>query len=234
MNYSEQDILPWIEFIKNPVEVTKTEEKSTTKAGSTIKGATEINFIIKVPKNAEPGYHMGIITLDPLTRKTGRTISIKGVVPFTFIFKVPGKAVRDGKIFEVTSSGYSGDFLNIDIFFQNTGTVTITTLPTYIKIFDKKNNNIDSFTWSALYLKPGEMQHLTAHWDVRNVEFGVYDAEVKIDYISGYASKKSTIELHERLQMPPARVVEKEFVFPWWVVAILALIVIIAYIYYKS
>ena len=234
MNYSEQDILPWIEFINNPVELVKTEETSKTKAGSTIKGAREVNFILNVPKNAEPGYHMGVITLDPLTPKTGRTITIKAIVPFTFIFKVPGKALRDGKIFEVSSGSYYNGGLIIDIFFQNTGTVTFSTLPIEIKIFDKKNNPIDSFSSIVVYIKPGEMKHLTALWNLKDVELGRYNAEVKIDYISGYALKKSTIEVYEKPQIIPARVVEKEFVFPWWVVVILALIVIIVYIYYKS
>ncbi len=234
MNYSDQDILPWIEFIKNPVELVKSEETSKTKAGSTIKGAREVNFIIKVPKDAEPGYHMGVITLDPLTPKTGRTVSIKTIVPFTFIFKVPGKAVRDGKIFEVSSGSYYNDGLIINIFFQNTGTVTISTLPLEIKISDKKNNPVDSLSSAAVYIKPGEMKQLTALWHIENVELGNYNAEVKIDYVSGYALKKSTIEVYGKPLIVPARVVEKEFVFPWWVFVILALIVIVAYIYYKS
>jgi hypothetical protein len=232
-NYSEQDILPWIEFISNPVELTKNEETSKTKAGSTIKGAREVNFILKVPKDAEPGYHMGVITLDPLIPQTGRPITIKAVVPFTFIFKIPGKAIRDGKIFEVSSGGYYNYDLIIDIFFQNTGTVTISTLPIEIKIFDKKNNLIDSLSSRIVYVKPGEMMHLTANWDVKDVELGIYNARVKIDYITGYAFKESTIEVYEKPQMIPARIVEKEFAFPWWVVVIIGLIVIIAYIYYK-
>jgi hypothetical protein len=177
---------------------------------------------------------MGVITLDPLTPKAGRTIAIKAIVPFTFIFKVPGKALRDGKIFEVSSGGYYNDRLNIDIFFQNTGTVTISTLPAEIKISDKKNNPIDGLSSTVVYIKPGEMKHLTAPWDVTDVELGIYNAEVKIDYITGYALKKSTIELYKKPQISPARIVEKEFVFPGWVVVIVALIVIIAYIYYKS
>jgi hypothetical protein len=234
MNYSEQDILPWIEFINNPVELTKSEEKSKTKAGSAIKGAREVDFIINVPKDAEHGYHMGVITLDPLSPEAGRAITIKAIVPFTFIFKVPGKALRDGKIFEVSSGGYYNDRLTIDIFFQNTGTVTISILPAEIRISDKKNNFIDSLSSPVVYIKPGEMKHLTTPWDVKDVELGIYNAEVKIDYITGYAFKKSTIELYKKPQISPARIVEKEFVFPWWIVVIVALIVIIAYIYYKS
>jgi len=234
MNYSEQDILPWIEFIKNPVDLAKTEEIPKTKAGSMIKSAKEVTFIVNVPKDAEPGYHMGMITLDPLVPKTGRTITIKAIVPFTFVFKVPGKAIRDGKIFEVSSGSYYSGGIILDIFFQNTGTVTISTLPIEIKIFDKKNNPIDSFSSEVFSIKPGEMKHMTALWNLKNVEFGIYDAEVKIDYISGYAFKRSTIEVYEKPQIIPARIVEKEFVFPWWVVVIVVLVVIIAYIYYKS
>jgi len=234
MNYSEQDILPWIEFISNPVEMTKIEDLSKTKAGGTIKGAKEINFIIKVPKDAEPGYHMGIITLTPLNIQTNKLVVIQAIVPLTFIFKVPGKAVRDAKIFEVSTNGYYNGNLILDIFFQNTGTVTFSILPVEVKIFDKKNNFIDEFTSYTVYVKPGEMKHISALWEKKDVELGNYNAEVKIDYMSGYALKKSNIELYSPQQIPPARVVEKEFVFPWWVVIVLVIVVIVAYMYYRG
>jgi hypothetical protein len=232
LNYSEENILPWIEFINNPVELKKTDNSLKTKTGANIRGAREVNFIINVPKNAEPGYHMGMINLNPLTSESGKMFTIKAVVPLTFIFKVPGKAVRDGRILEVSSGSYSSNGLILDIFFQNTGTVSMNALPVEIKIFDKNGNLIETVYSPYAYTKPGELKHITAFWDVKDVEYGQYKVNATIDYSSGHVFKESTIEVYERPEMPLARVVEKEFVFPWWVLVIL-IVVIGAYIYYK-
>jgi len=231
-NYSEEDILPWIEFINNPVELKKTDETLKTTTGARITGAREINFIINVPKNAEPGYHMGMVNFNPLAAESGKMFAIKAVTPLTFIFKVPGKAVREGRILDVSSGSYYNNGLLIDIFFENTGTVSMMIAPADIKIFDKNNNLIGTATSNYVYVKPGELKHMVAFWDVKDVEYGKYKVIANLDYISGYASKESTVEVYEKPEMPPARVVEKEFIFPWWVFVIL-IVIIAAYIYYK-
>jgi hypothetical protein len=232
LNYSEEDILPWIEFINNLVELKKTDNSLKTKTGSSIRGAKEVNFIINVPKNAEPGYHMGMINLNPITSESGKMFTIKAIAPLTFIFKIPGKAIREGRIFEVSSGSYSNNGLILDIFFQNTGTVSMNALPAEIKIFGKNGNSIWTVYSSYAYTRPGELKHITALWDVKGVEYGKYNANATIDYSSGYAFKESTIEVYERPEMPLPRVVEKGFVFPWWVLIIL-IVIIAAYIYYK-
>jgi hypothetical protein len=232
MNYSEEDILPWIDFINNPVELKKTDDSLKTKTGTKIRGAKEVNFVVNVPKKAEPGYHMGMINLNPLTTESGKMFAIKAVVPLTFMFRVSGKAVREGKILEVSSSGYYNDRVMIDLFFQNTGTVSMMASPASIRVFDKKGNFIGNAISNNIYTKPGELKHVTALLDAKNLEYGEYNVTADIEYSSGHASKESTIEVYEKPEIPPARVVEKEFVFPWWIFVIL-IVIIVAYIYYK-
>ncbi|MDI6826314.1 MAG: hypothetical protein QMD36_03950 [Candidatus Aenigmarchaeota archaeon] len=231
-NYSEEDILPWIEFINNPVELKKTEGTLKTRTVTKIRGAKEVNFIVNVPRDAEPGYHMGMITFDPLAPESGRMFTIKAIVPLIFIFKVPGKAIREGRILEVSSGSYYNNGLILDIFFQNTGTVSMMASPADIKIFDSKKNLIGTALSNFIYTKPGELKHLTAFWDMKDVEFGKYNVTVKIHYTTGYASKESTIEVYEKPEILPAKVVEKEIIFSWWVFVILV-IIILAYVYYK-
>jgi len=231
-NYSEENILSWIEFINNPVEVKKTDDSLKTKTGTRIRGAKEVNFIVHISKNAEPGYHMAIINLNPLSAEPGKMFTIKAIAPLTFIFKVPGKAIREGRILEVSSGSYYNNGLILDIFFQNTGTVSMSALPAEIKIFGKNSSLIGIVNSPYVYTKPGELKHISALWDVKNVEYGKYNVNATINYFSGHTSKESTIEVYERPELPPARVVEKEFIFPWWVFVIL-IVIILAYIYYK-
>jgi hypothetical protein len=236
-NYSEEDIGSWVEFLSNPVELEKPQEGQTTKAGVPIVGAREIIFILKVPKNAEPGYHSGIINLNPTgSHEAPSMITIKAVVPLKFIFKVPGKAIREGKILEISSGNYESDNrLNVIIYFQNTGTVTMGVGPAVVNIFDERGL-LDSLSSNFDYVKPGKIATFSGFWFPKDIKLGRYNATAKIDYFTGSVSKQSFIDVYERPTPPVGKVVEKEFVFPWWMIALLFIVVVIIALiyYYKS
>jgi len=233
-NYSEEDVSSWVEFVSNPVELKHTDEQPRTKAGSTIKGATEITFLIHVPKDAEPGYHTGKITLDPRPPPTYTGMfTIKAVVPFTYIFKVPGITVREGRIFGLASGDYSGNNLILEVFFQNTGTVTMFPNAGTIEIFDERNRTLDTLSTSRDYIKPGEMKRLKAFWNVEGLKLGEYEALAEVDYVTGFAIKMSTIEVYERPSVPPtAKAIERIYLFPWRILVVIV-IVIIGYLFYR-
>jgi hypothetical protein len=235
LNYSEEDVSSWVEFNSNPVELKRADEKLTTKAGSTITGAKEITFIIHVPKNAEPGYHTGKINFDPRAPPGyGGMFTIETVVPFTYIFKVPGLAVRGGKIFDVVSSDCSGKNLVLEIFFRNTGTVTFFPNAGKVEIFDRRNRTIDTLYTPTNYIKPGEMKRFKIAWNVEDLALGSYDASARVDYVTGSASKKSTIEVFECPSAPPtAKVIERAYAFPWWILVIIVIIIATIYLFLK-
>jgi hypothetical protein len=233
-NYSEEDVSSWVEFLSNPVELKEVQESQNTKAGTPIAGAREIIFILKVPKNAEPGYHSGVINLNPASlHEAPSMISIKAVVPLKFIFKVPGKAIREGKILEVSSGNYDLDNrLNVNVYFQNTGTVTMGVGPAVVNIFDERGL-LDSLSSNFDYVKPGKTTIFSGFWFPKDIKLGKYNATAKIDYITDSAFKQSFIDVYERPTPPVGKVVEKEFVFPWWAIILLFIFVaIIALIYY--
>ena len=232
-NYSEEDISSWVEFLSNPVELKEIQEGENTKAGVPIAGAREIIFILKIPKNAEPGYHSGMINLNPTTFKGAPSmITIKAVVPLKFIFKIPGKAIREGKILEISSGNYMDDKLYANVYFQNTGTVTMGVGPGRVNILDERGS-LGSLSTNFAYVKPGETIKFFGFWFPEDIELGKYNATAKIDYFTDSAFKQSVIDVYKRPTPPVGKVIEKEFVFPWWAIVLLfIIIVIIALIYY--
>ena len=232
-NYSEEDISSWVEFISNPVKLEKSSESSTTKGGGKISGASEVIFILHVPKDAEPGYHSGLIDLYPIIPESSRPITIQSISPLIFIFKVPGKALREGKIMDLSSGSYYPGRLNLNVYFKNTGTVTIQLKPAKINVFGDDNKTIASLTSDSSFVKPGEIKRLTAFWPMKEVKIGTYNVTARIDYTTGYAFKKSIVEVYKP-PIIPGRVVEKPSVFPWWILIIFFLILLIGYIFYKS
>lgn len=224
-NFSEQSISPWVEFINNPVEVERTE-------GGTIKGASEVMFILNVPEDVEPGYHMGMINLDPVGPAKRAMFNIKAVVPLIFIFRVPGDAIRDARIIDVVPGDYSDGNLNLKMFVQNTGTVTLQSFKGTIDVFDKDDGKIFTLSRGGNSIKPGEIDSLNILWPVRDVEEGVYDVTATFDYSTGLVSKNTTIEV-TKIPLPVPRVVKEVYVFPWWVLLVVMIIFVIAYLIYK-
>lgn len=235
-NYSEEDTNSWIEFLNNPVELQETVEKKTTKAGVPITGAREIIFILNVPENAEPGYHSGRIDLNPTSfGGSPSMLSIKAVVPLIYVFRVPGRAIREGKILDVSSGDYGTDGrLNLKIYFQNTGTVTLKTIGS-AQIFDNRGI-LDSLSTNLDFVEPGKTVVFSGFWFPGNLKIGKYNATAELDYTTGLATKKSFIEVYERPVMPVAKVVEEEFIFPWWTMILIFIVIIIIaiYLYYKN
>ena len=224
-NFSEQSVSSCVEFINNPVKLEQTKDEM-------IKGASEVTFILKVPKDIEPGYHMGMINLNPAGPEKKAMFNIKAVVPLTFIFSVPGKAIRDARIIDIVPGDYSGDNLNLKMFVQNIGTVTLQSVNGIIDIFDKDGKKIITLSTSGNRIKPDEVSNFNLLWPVRNVEEGIYNAKLTFDYSTCIVSKNTTIKV-TKISIPTPQVVKEAYVFPWWVILVLIIIFVIAYFIYK-
>jgi len=232
-NYSEEDASSWVEFLRNPVEMEEPLNKETTKIGAPINGAREVIFILKIPEDAEPGYHSGRIDLEPTTFEGAPSmISIKAVAPLIFIFKVPGTAIREGKILEISSGDYTPDGrLKLNIYFQNTGTITLHATGS-AEIWDDRGK-LDSMGTNFAGVEPGKIVNFVGFWSPKNMEIGKYNATARIDYVTGSAFKQSIIDVYKPPTPPIGKVIEEEFVFPWWaIILIFIVIVLIALVYY--
>jgi len=230
-NYSEEDTSKWVEFLRNPVILKPSGELKTN--GGTIKGWREIEFVLNVPENAEPGYHTIIIR--PLPRvptREGWGVTIRAVTTVTILFKVPGRAIREGRILDTSSGNYVGNSLEVNVFFQNTGTTTIYSHVKSIKISDEYGRAVGSLSSNADFVEPGETKTFKTLWDIRGLDFGSYNANTTVCYITGCTSKQSVIELYVPIT-PPMVIYPEERPFSWLTMVIIILILVIAYIIYR-
>ncbi len=221
-NYSEEDTKTWISFLSNPVEL-----EPTSIPGSNIKSAREVSFFLSVPENAEAGYHTAYIMLDPKSAKQStKPISIRTVFPLTILFKVPGQAIREGKIYETTVSGVSADTTYFNTIFQNTGTVTMLITSGKIRIYDS-SGEVAVASLPSTYVKPGEVKNIRSLVNTA-LEPGEYKLQTIVYFSSGYAEKNSTIFVTEK----PSAIVKEKAGFPWWIIIII-MVMLLAYYWYK-
>ncbi|MEM7826547.1 MAG: hypothetical protein QW451_02885 [Candidatus Aenigmatarchaeota archaeon] len=226
-NYSEEPTANWVEFLSNPVEIKPSNESLRIGAGE-IKGWKEISFLLNVPEKAEPGYHL--VKVKPLPRVPSEAIGQAGarvvaITSVSILFKIPGEAKREGVILDVTQGKYFGDRLEINTYFQNTGSVTLSA-KAFQSIFNG-NELIENLTSPFQFVKPGEVAILKTFLPLNKISPGKFEVFTTVDFATNSTSKISTLTIEA---LP---IVEKpEEIFPWWVV-ILILILLISIGIYK-
>lgn len=228
-NYSEDDVVSYVEFLKNPVELVSGNETLKTSYGE-IRGWREINFLLNVPKDAEPGYHT--VKINPIPTVPSEAMGQAGarvvaVTSVTLLFSVPGDARREGIILDVVAGGYSGKRLEMDTYFQNTGTMTISARAE--QNFYVNNETIVNITSPIEFVKPGEIKILKAFLPAEGISVGDYNVSTKVSYTTGYTSKNSTVSITKAVEVS----ITPE-VYPWWIVVVIILVIIaIAICIYK-
>ncbi len=228
--YSEQDSSQWISFVNNPVKLLPPNEiLEKTKGGGTIKGMREISFILKVPEDAEPGYHVGEINMDPQVVHGTESIGIKSTMPMRYIFKVKGNAIRSGKILDVTTNGIRGTRLWLKIFYKNIGTVTTFIDNGNIIILNSDGKTIGSTSTNMGYVEPGSIKEFDGFIDYSYIEEGTYPVKAKVSFLTGSVEGDGVINIVKSSEIPTAKVIqgEKEKEFPLWIIILLITIVIV-------
>jgi hypothetical protein len=230
-NYSEEVLTSWAEFLVNPVELKPTNESLKTAAGE-VRGWREVSFILNVPNNAEPGYHLlrikplPAVPSEVLGQAGARVVAVTGV---NVLFKIPGDAKRDGIILDVVPGSYIGNRLEINTYFKNTGTVTVSARASHEIVAN--NTSIANITSSTELVKPGELKVLKAYLDVYKDMPQEIEARTTVSYTTGSDSKVF------KLSLPPIAApyvaVARPQVFPWWLIIALIVIVVGSILVYK-
>jgi len=234
-NYSEEDPSGWVQTFSNPVELKPITELQTF--GGAIKGWREVSFLVNVPKNAEPGYHLIKILPKPAlpSNSLGQVgVGITALTPITLIFKTPGEAIRDGKILDITTGRYLRNGVEIYTHFLNTGTVTISAKAKKIEIYDKNGTLITTLTSDTKKVKPGEKTVLTAFIPYGILGSGEYKVSSTVDFITGKVQKNATIKLYPKVIAAPAPPAAKPLVIPWWILVVIVIIIISVIIYWRG
>jgi hypothetical protein len=228
-NYSEEDTVEWIKFLSNPVELKSQNE--TLKTGyESIKGWREVDFLLEVPKDAEPGYHLVKINPNPSATTEisgGVGTRIVAMTSISIIYKVPGEAIRDGIILDTVPGNYRTNELGIDTYFQNTGTTTIIAMATQ-KIYDNDGNFITEIYSAKEALKPKEVRNLKSFLPLTGLSFGDYKVFTEVSYTTGSSYKNSTIPITQEALVAAKPKPEE---FPYWIYIVI--IIILAFIIYR-
>lgn len=184
-NFSEEDASKWIVYFSNPIVLKPQETPLETQVGK-IRTWREVSLMIKVPLNAEPGYHLVSVEPRPqVSQQPGGQIGIGliSLAKVNIFFKIDGTAVRDGEIVEILTEGNK-----VKVYFKNKGTVTMR-VRSYGQIFFE--NSSISFSTSSIDLKPNELGELIGYID-QPIK-GEYEGRVVVDFLSGEKEKTTTL-----------------------------------------
>jgi hypothetical protein len=214
-NYSEEDTTSWVKPISNPVLL----KYNPSNPMGQIKSWRNVDFLLKVPADAEPGVHLVVINPKPVMQEG--MVGINAIVPVTILFTVPGNAVRSGEILDII--GYmSGSTMSINTMFLNNGSVTIRPMGS-VDIYNG-SNIVKTITQATGLVKPGEMYQLIGDSGIGSG--GKYNVFSNASYITGFAVKSAPL----RLGIPPAAHIakgEEKGAFPLWVILIIIAIIIV-------
>ena len=231
---SQEDISDWIVFQQNPVLVSPRKSQVVTlEGGELVKANAEVVYKLNIPDDAEPGYHVGSIALSPkIIGGGGKTgVSMIGLTRYLFIFKVAGEAKRGGEVKNIYANRVGENKARIDVIFKNTGENTMSVWIDNLNIYDEFGNLTKVLRSGLEYVAPGEVKILPVYWNDIDLDSGFYKTEVKLNYITGYATKTTTIEIPDIITVPPE--IPQDSEFPWWIV-LLAMLLVILIIYWKS
>ncbi|MCX6815495.1 MAG: hypothetical protein NT120_01415 [Candidatus Aenigmarchaeota archaeon] len=192
-NFSEEPTMRWVQFINNPVEI---DTKSSKTAGRAWK---DVTFILNIPRDAEPGYH--VIKINPQPTVYGNLgapvgTSIVATTSVSILFNVKGDAKRDGIILDSTAAGYANNPFTIKTFFRNTGTTTLYGRST-TKVYDINGNNVNEYYSAKMYVNPNTVA--TFETPVNdNLKEGDYNIVSSVAFTTGTAEKNATIHLYKQ------------------------------------
>lgn len=231
---SQEPIDKWIAFQQNPVLVSPRKNIiATLEGGEVVKANAEAVYKLSIPNNAEPGYHIGSISFNPKvsTSGQGEGVATLGITRYIFIFKVRGVADRNGEVQNVYADRVDKNKARIDVLFKNTGKDTMSVWISNLKISDEVGNEVATLTGGIAYIPPGQTQALQVYWNSNNLSSGTYQADAKVDFITGFAAKQVSIEIPVQPSAPVSET-PTGFDIPWWLIVLIALLLILI-IYWK-
>lgn len=222
--YSEEDVVPWVNFIQNPFELSTSDVSPSSPPGA--RGWREISFLIQIPRDAEPGYHT--VKIDPIPSTPSESIGgagarIVAVTSVTVIFRVRGDASRSGLILDVVRGNFVGTGLEMNTYFQNTGTVTVSARTAQRVL--QNGTEVARASSGMDYVAPGSTKDFITLLPAASVPPGDYDVSTEVSFETGSSSKNSTMSVYQVAPAIAARQQAEEF--PWTIVAVLILVVVI-------
>ncbi len=236
---SEESIKSWIKFPLNPYILNPKNVKIIKLPdGTELKYNSKATFLISVPKDAEPGYHVGAINIVPKlnTKISGGTgVATVGVARLVFFFRVPGVVERTGKIIDIEVDRLSKYMIRVDVLFKNTGTVTMTASLSNVVIYDSYGHKIKAFSGALKKVAPGQTVVMSAYWrDPAGIKSGEAKISATVSYLGGKSTFSKKVYIPSEITAPKAIKIsaKPKREVPWWLI-IMIFSLIGLYIYWK-
>ena len=202
---SEEDISEWVTLMDDSVLVPPEKELRYLESGGAAYANKKLGAIISVPDDAEPGYHAGFISPYPRTSSQagGTGIGIITVVEMAYVVNVLGNAVRDADIIGINLRRDAPDYGTLQILVKNSGTVTLSALADYIRVFDDENNTVFERGSNEFKIRPGNIGSIETRLDTTGLE-GEYHTEAHVGWLTGEDDVTGTIDIGEYVPPPPS------------------------------
>lgn len=195
---SEEDGSPWVFFPANPYVLKHENETLKTASGGSITDWKKVSFVLNVPKDAEPCNHAVQIRPNPyIAEEYGTAVNIVAITSITVKFAVEGECAISGRILDITQKEDSPDGnVEIDAYFQNTGTATVSAHAPSIAVYSENGTKIDAQPSGYTYVKPGEISVLSAKFSSGKFQQeGRYAVNATVHYGANSTSKEATITI---------------------------------------
>ncbi len=194
---SEEIISNWIEFIQPTITLIPGEVDKDLPGYVT--SSKKMSFILRIPENADPGYHAARIGFDPVFSEDKQSTDAKFIaftsVEIPVVFKVDGYAVRSGYI-----TGFDVVGNRIDVNFYNNGTTTLNIKPGIVSVRNG-GNIITGFTTTPKLVPPKKSATFSGFMQ-KPIPTGSYELYSELNWTTGSANRTANvrIEFEESLE----------------------------------
>lgn len=197
---SEEKVGGWVSFLDNPIILPTQRTLFINNEGRSIEANQEVEAVLRVPQDAEPGQHIGLISLEPRNSFSGtseKQIATIATIVYVYTFTVPGKVAREAKVI-----GFSSDYNTgkVSVIVKNTGTVSLNVwglVEIYTGLPERYMMDL-----THAFLKPGETTTLVARLN-QPIEEGVYKAQAILKWHGGESQKEGFIDLFNTISAAP-------------------------------
>lgn len=242
--FSEQEIESWVSFSEETYTIDPSSDTVQNLAdGSTVRADGSAEITVRVPEDAEPGYHGGQIQVNPkFPSGSGFGARVLGLARPSFYFRVPGDVERRIEYRGIEAVRTDENQAQIVATFRNTGTVTTALAGGEADISKRDEGNVGTALLNTnLRIPPGETRRMDTRWTSNNVEGGNYEISGTVDYRTGQVFVSDSFTLTDAPREPvevdqPGQDdsgPEEGSDFPW-LLAILLLVLIGLLLYYAG
>lgn len=221
-NMSQQRKEEWIDFVGQRINVDPDQTNTRSTPETTLNYNREATMELTIPEDAEPGYHVFDVKLDPdVETGPGQGVTTVGVTRPTFIFQVPGEAIRDGRI-EAIAAERNNERAEILIRYRNTGTVTKEVRASEVNVYDEEGYHQETLSGGSVRVPPNSAETLSVYWDDdEKGEVKDRRIEATVDYTTDRVTREDMVSIPRYVEEELVSMPDAEMGIPYWLIILI-------------